>query len=496
MAATSAPLDAAMTLGPATTAPHVGATHAPTLTPAEIVRRFATTAPRYTSYPTAPHFRADFDADAVRQAYATARGPLGLYIHVPFCERRCLYCGCHVEVARDRSLGGAYVDTLLRELDVQTTLTPISADRPLSVVALGGGTPTWLAPADLARLCAGIRARLPDHAGCEWSIEVDPRSLDDAGAEALCELGFTRFSLGVQDLDPGVQRAIGRPQPAARVERIARQLAASAPRDGLNFDLMYGLPQQTVGTMRATVRAAVAMGPTRFAVFGYAHVPWLRPHQRGMERTPLPDDAARLDLMWAAREELIAHGYLPLGLDQYALPSDPLAVAARQGRLGRNFMGYTDRGQAQDSDGKALDVDLLAIGASAIAQVGDAYAANTTDRALWAARVDSGTPAWARAYLRSDDDKRRGAVITALLCDLRVDKAAWTARFADHGQGDFDEAFADELQALAPYFEAGLLRQDASTLAIQGDGWLVARNVAAAFDRFLDGGQARYSRTV
>ncbi len=496
MAATFAPLDAATTFGPATPAPRGPTSPTPSWTPAEIVRRFATTAPRYTSYPTAPHFRQDFDVDAVRRAYAAARGPLGLYVHVPFCERRCLYCGCHVEVARDRGLGSAYVDTLLRELDLQATLTAVSADRPLSVVALGGGTPTWLAPADLARLCAGIRSRLPDHPGCEWSIEVDPRSLDDAGAETLCQLGFTRYSLGVQDLDPAVQRAIGRPQPAAQVERIARMLAASAPRDGLNFDLMYGLPNQTVESIRATVRQAVAMGPTRFAVFGYAHVPWLRPHQRGMERTPLPDDAARLELLWAAREELMGHGYLPLGLDHYALPSDPLALAAKQGRLGRNFMGYTDRGQAKGVDGQALDVDLLAIGASAIAQVGDAFAANTTDRALWAERVRSGAPAWARAHLRSDDDKRRGAVITALLCDLRVDKSAWTARFADQGQGAFDVAFAEELRALGPFFEAGLLRQDTESLAITGHGWLVARNVAAAFDRFLDGAKARYSRTV
>ncbi len=450
---------------------------------AAIVARFATTAPRYTSYPTAPHFRTEFDADAIRGAWATASGPVGLYVHVPFCDKRCLYCGCAVEIARDRALGAGYVNLLLQELDTLAQLTPLGADRPLEVVALGGGTPTWLAPADLRRLLDGIRARLGDGAGAEWSIEVDPRSIDVDEALALAELGFTRLSLGVQDLDAGVQKNIARQQDARHVAAIAEALQrGGGPSGGLNFDLMYGLPGQTEATMRQTVRDAVAMGPSRFAVFGYAHVPWMRKHQVGLERHGLPDDDARLRLMLAARDELAKAGYVPVGLDHYALADDPLTIAAQQGRLGRNFMGYTDR----------ADVDLLAIGASAIGNVGGTYTANLRDRGPWSEAVRGGGPAWERAWLRSADDERRGWVIRQLLCDLAVDKAAWQTRYGSA----FDAEFGAERQALQPFVDAGLVRDDADAIAVIGQGWLVARNVAAAFDRYLGEGAARYSRTV
>lgn len=443
---------------------------------ADVVARFATTAPRYTSYPTAPHFHEDADWAAIRAAFRSGDRPLGVYAHVPFCERRCLYCGCHVQIARDRGLGATYVDDLLAELDVLGGLTDLS--RPLGVVALGGGTPTWLARPDLERLVGGLRARLAPSDDCEWSIEIDPRSVNADEAAFVRDLGFGRVSLGVQDLDADVLAAIGRPQSAAQVAEIAAVFAGMP----LNFDLMYGLPLQTEASIRQTVRQATGLGATRFAVFGYAHVPWMRKHQRGMERHGLPDDQARLRLMLAAREELLAQGFVPVGLDHYALPSDSLAVAAADGRLGRNFMGYSDR----------ADVDLLGIGVSAIGGVGETFTANARDLGAWRAAVRAGEPSWERGLLRTPDDARRGWVIMRLMCDLRVDKAAFAARF----DADFDALFAAERAALEPMRAAGLCFDDDDAVGVSGLGWLVARNVAAAFDRHLGAAGARYSRTV
>lgn len=445
-------------------------------TAAEIIARFATAAPRYTSYPTAPHFHDDVDFTAVAQAWRAASGPLGVYVHVPFCARRCLYCGCHVQIARDRGLGTTYVDDLIRELDVMADTTDFH--RPLRLVALGGGTPTWLAWPDLQRLVTAIRARTAPTTDSEWSIEVDPRSITADDAHRLVALGFNRVSLGVQDLDPQVLEAIGRPQPAEQVAAIAKAFGDVR----LNFDLMIGLPRQTEASVVETVRRAVAMGPSRLSVFGYAHVPWMRAHQRGMERFGLPDDDARLRLTLAARATLIALGYAPIGLDHYARADDPLALALHGGTLGRNFMGYTDHG----------DVDLVGVGVSAIGCVGGAFAANERDLGRWQQRVRAGLPSWERGLLRSDDDTVRGWVIERLMCDLRVDKPTFSARFGR----PFDATFADARVACAPYVEAGLLRDDDDSLAIDGDGWLVARNVAAAFDAYLGLGNARYSRTV
>jgi oxygen-independent coproporphyrinogen-3 oxidase len=444
---------------------------------AAIAARYATTAPRYTSYPTAPHFTAEVDFAALRAAWAGAQGPLGAYLHVPFCERRCLYCGCHVEIARNRGLGAAYVDDLLAELDALADHTDLS--RPLEVVALGGGTPTWLAPADMARLIEGLRARLRPAEGCEWSIEVDPRSLTVEEAKALKSQGFRRFSLGVQDLDPDVLRAVGRAQGPEQVAAIAEALGGEA----LNFDLMVGLPGQTVASMRRTVRQAVALGASRFAVFGYAHVPWMRPHQRGLERgAGLPGQQERLALTLTAREELQALGFLALGIDHYARPDDSLAVAAAAGRLGRNFMGYSDR----------AEVDLLGLGVSAIGAMAGAFAANQRDLGAWRSAARAGTPSWERGLLSGPDDRQRGWVIQRLLCDLRLDKAAFAARFGLA----FDAHYAAERAAIAPLVAEGLAFDDAEALGVRGLGWLVVRNLAAVFDAYLERGGARYSRTI
>ncbi len=452
---------------------------APPTTPAEVIARYARPGPRYTSYPTAPHFRADAseaERAAVAHAWATATAPLALYAHVPYCERRCLYCGCHVQIARDRGLGVRYVDDLIRELDVLAGLTPF--DRPLELLAFGGGTPTWLAPEDFARLVRAIDTRTATARDREWSVEVDPRSVDDAYMALLLELGFNRFSFGVQDLNAEVMQAVGRKQGVAEV-RAATQAVGALP---FNIDLMYGLPHQTLATQAATIAQVLELGPSRLALFGYAHVPWMKKHQLGLERHGLPDDHARLELYLAAREQLLGAGYVAIGIDHFARPDDALAVAQRAGQLHRNFMGYTVRPH----------LDLVATGVSGISQVNGTFTANAKDVPVWRDALDRGQPAWQRMLHTSPEDQLRSAVIMDLMGNFAVDKAAIGARFGV----DFDQHFAEELAQLAPFVADGLVTETEDRVALSELGALVVRNVAMVFDQWLGQSQARYSRTV
>ncbi len=444
-----------------------------------VIERYAGPAPRYTSYPTAPHFRADFSDDDLRNveaAWANATAPLALYSHIPFCEKRCLYCGCHVRISRKRELGAAYVSTVLAELDNLARVTPF--DRPLELLALGGGTPTWLDPTDMRDLIGGIRTRTQSGEDREWSIEVDPRSVDTDYMTLLVELGFNRFSFGVQDLNPEVMKAVGRAQGEEEV-RAAVAAVAGCP---VNIDLMYGLPLQSVETLKQTIDSVLTMEPGRLALFGYAHVPWLKKHQTALERHGLPGDSARLELYLSAREQLLDAGYVAIGIDHFARPDDELAVAAAAGRLHRNFMGYTTRPH----------LDLVATGVSGISQVNGTFTANLREVPPWRKAVESGSSAWERILATSPEDALRSAVIMSLMGQFSVSKAMISR---DHGV-DFDTHFASEREALRPFVDDGLLIDDASELRLTDLGLLIVRNVATVFDQWLGRTPARYSRTV
>jgi oxygen-independent coproporphyrinogen III oxidase len=339
--------------------PHVAAMNP------ELLARYDRPVPRYTSYPAAPHFHAGVGPDTYRGWLARLPddAPLSLYLHIPFCHALCWYCGCHTTIARRYRPVAEYLGLLLAELDLVGTA--LGERRPVSHIHFGGGTPTMLAPADLLALGERLRARFEIRSDAEFAVEIDPRPLTRETVNALVAMGVNRASLGVQDVNPEVQRAINRWQPFIVVERVVDRLR-DAGISGINFDLMYGLPHQTVERVLQSIEAAVQLRPARVALFGYAHVPWMRRHQRLIDESTLPDTMERAAQSEAAADRLATAGYVAIGVDHFALPDDSLALALRQGRLRRNFQGYTtDRAPA-----------LLGFGASAIGSLPQGYVPN------------------------------------------------------------------------------------------------------------------------
>jgi oxygen-independent coproporphyrinogen-3 oxidase len=451
--------------------------------PAELLAKYGTRGPRYTSYPTAPHFTPDVDTAAVARAWRAAHADLSLYMHVPYCQVRCTFCGCHVKITRHRERSTPYVDGLLRELDLASDLVDLS--RPLRQVQLGGGTPNFLLPDEMRRLIEGVRARMRPAADAEWAIECDPRTLEAPYVDMLLDLGMNRFSLGVQDLDPDVMAAVNRDQSLATVAEVVAMLRSRGPVP-LNLDLIHGLPRQTPASWARTLASILELRPTRLAVFGYAHVPWLKPHQRALERAGLPGPELRAELAAAARERFLHAGYVEIGMDHYALPDDELALALRDGTLHRNFMGYTTR----------RGLDLLAIGVSAISRVGSSYAQDEKDVPAWQASLEAGRMPWERGLLLTDDDVLRGEIITELSCNARVDIAA----FERAHDVSFARAFASEIEALRDMERDGLLRLTDTSLEMTEIGRYLVRNACMVFDAWLsrdaEAPGLRYSTTT
>ena len=436
-------------------------------------------APRYTSYPTAPQFEAGVDGAAYGgwlEALAGWDKPASLYLHVPYCRSICSYCGCAAKATRRDEPLIAFAARLRREIALVAGRTG-----PLRVTHLhwGGGTPNVL-PDDLFRaILDDIRARFDLRPGAEHAMEIDPRHLTADTVAALMEGGVTRVSLGVQDFDPKVQQAIGRVQPFEMV-RAAVEGFREAGLSGLNMDLIYGLPRQTLGSIRDTAARAAALGPDRIALFGYAHVPWMRPHQRLMDEAALPDPALRLELAETARETLIVAGYVPVGIDHFARPDDGLAQALAARTLRRNFQGYTtDRAPI-----------LLGFGPTAIGRLPQGYVQNAPDIAGWGRAVAAGALPVVRGRALTSDDRLRGAVIESLLCFFEADLAALARR---HG-APWD-VFAPALKELETLRRQGFVELVAGHLTIVRDGPALARIVASAFDAYL-GSAARHSLAV
>ncbi len=451
--------------------------------PWAIVEKYSTRGPRYTSYPTAPHFSTEYDRDAVERIWREgAAADLSVYVHVPYCHRRCLYCGCHTEVLQECSGDprSDYVDALLAEAAIAQELV---GERGLRQLALGGGTPTILAPDTMDRLLTGLLGRWSAVDGAELSAEVDPRTVQHALLEVLLEHGFNRFSLGVQDLDPDVQAVVGRVQPREMVEELAAWLSDRA--QSVNFDLIQGLPGQTPQSWSRTIDGVVEMAPDRIAVFGYAHVPWMRPHQEALEGHPLPDARDRVEMLGIAWERFIDAGYVAIGFDHFARPDDELAVAMAEGSLHRNFMGYTTR----------RGLDQLGLGVSAISAVGATYAQDCKDHGPWRGHMDAGRMPWERALILDEEDQLRREVILDLSCNLRIDFDRFER---DHGVA-FDRRFGPELEALQPLAADGLLELDDDGIRITPRGRFLVRIPCMAFDTYLGAGAdrpVRYSRTV
>jgi oxygen-independent coproporphyrinogen-3 oxidase len=433
--------------------------------------------PRYTSYPTAVQFAPQVDARSYQGWLAAlpARTTLSIYLHVPFCAELCLYCGCNTTVVRRYDPVAAYVDLLEREIAlVGSALTePI-----VTHIHWGGGTPTMLQPRDFARVMSALRKSFALAPAVEMAIEIDPRTLTRDHVAVLAELGTTRASLGVQDFEERVQRAVRRLQSFEQTARVADWLRGAGI-NAINLDLMYGLPHQTVATVAATARLALRLDPDRMALFGYAHVPWMKRHQKLLPEGALPDDAERFAQNRAAAETFVAGGYRRIGLDHFAKESDAMAQRQREGKLHRNFQGYT-------TDQSPI---LIGFGPSAIGALPGGYVQNAPSMVVYREAIAAGRPAVMRGTALTAEDRLRAAVIERLMCDLRVDLGAiCRAHGADPGH------FASELSAMDALAADGIVVRDGDTLTVPEHARACVRAVCAVFDAYLSAGETRFSR--
>jgi oxygen-independent coproporphyrinogen III oxidase len=436
--------------------------------------------PRYTSYPTAPHFSAHFPESVYRDwlARLDPDEPLSLYLHVPFCRQMCWYCGCNMKLAARYAPVAAYVEDLIAEIDLVAAALP--SRMRVAQLHFGGGTPTALESDDLAAVMARIAERFRISPDTEKAIESDPRTLSDAMIERIGALGFTRASFGVQEFDPKVQAAINRIQPPEMVAHATHALRAAGVR-GINFDLIYGLPHQTTASLCRTIEQCVALRPDRIALFGYAHVPWVAANQRMIPVDTLPSAEERSAQAEAAAARLVTAGYVRVGIDHFALPADALAVAAGNGTLRRNFQGYTaDPARS-----------LIGVGATAIGQTPGGYVQNIAESGAWSRAVKAGRLPVARGHEMTRQDRLRAHVIEQIMCNGRVNLTEAGRTF-----GCPDLWWAGERPALAALEQDGLVSCRKGIVTLKADGWTFARVVAAVFDTYLDSTAARHSVAV
>ncbi|HEY5719264.1 MAG TPA: oxygen-independent coproporphyrinogen III oxidase [Gammaproteobacteria bacterium] len=453
----------------------------------ELIRRYDKSGPRYTSYPTAVQFTEEFDPASYLEAAARGNAeaplrPLSLYFHIPFCDTVCFYCACNKHVTKDRELAQPYLERLQREIALQAAL--FERGRTVTQLHWGGGTPTFISAAQMRTLmqCTRDHFSLAEDDVGEYSVEVDPREAPPETVHLLREIGFNRLSMGVQDFDPRVQRAVNRIQPEA-ITLATLAAARDAGFRSISLDLIYGLPHQTVASFAATLERVVELAPDRLSVFNYAHLPELFKPQRRIDPADLPSPAEKLAILGLTVDRLAAAGYLYIGMDHFAKPDDELAVAQREGTLYRNFQGYSTH----------ADCDLLGLGATSIGSVGNVYAQNRRAIDDYYAALDAGRLALFRGVVLDADDLLRRAVITDLICHFRLDFAAVEAR---HGVR-VEDYFARELEALAPLAEDGLVELHDDRVEVTAAGRFLIRNVCMVFDRYLQGGTTqRFSKVI
>ncbi|HPM55593.1 MAG TPA: oxygen-independent coproporphyrinogen III oxidase [Thermomonas sp.] len=458
---------------------------------AGLLRRYDRPGPRYTSYPTAPQFSADFGEAALREVARASNEdpiprPLSLYVHVPFCFSPCFYCGCNRIITRDLARGRAYLDRLGHEIALVAPL--FDRDREVIQLHFGGGTPNFL---DAAQLCGVVETlrgafRFADSDDRDISVELDPRFCNPADMPVLAAAGFNRTSLGVQDFDPKVQDAVNRIQSVEETRAIVDACRGAGMRS-VNIDLIYGLPGQSLDGFRKTLDTVVAMRPDRLAVYSYAHLPHIFKPQTQIDDALLPDPDTKLALLQAAVEHLTAAGYVYIGMDHFALPDDELAVAQARGGLHRNFMGYTTH----------ADSDLVGLGVSAISHIGGSFSQNPRDLPSWETALDAGRLPVFRGMRMDEDDEIRADLIQSLMCQGEVRVRAFQER---HGIG-FAEYFAADLQRLWPLADDGLVEVGPDAIRATPRGRLLLRNIAMCFDRYLDqtsviDARPRFSRAI
>lgn len=448
----------------------------------DIVRLSAKPVPRYTSYPTAPHFHV-----GIREAEYGAwlenlprNADLSLYMHIPFCDSLCWFCGCHTRITRRYEPVGLYLGGLIREIRMIADRIPAGAS--VWHIHWGGGSPTMLSPEDIRLLGQATRDAFALKPGCEFAVEIDPRGLDQARIDALAEIGLSRVSLGVQDFDPEVQWAINREQSFEETRRVAEAFRAHGV-SSLNIDAIYGLPHQTEARLLATLEKVVSLDPDRIALFGYAHVPWMKKHQEMIPPEALPGIEERFLQAESAARFLSAAGYIRVGIDHFAKPSDALAVATRRGKLQRNFQGYT----VDPADA------LIGFGASAISSLPDGYAQNEPTTGRYLALISEGRLPVARGVALIAEDRLRRAVIEALMCGMEIDERVLA-------RSDAPETAKAEIRAEMDQFhdeaKRGWVIRTRDGLIVTEAGRPFLRLIAARFDAYLAQAQGRHSVAV
>ncbi|MFW6354734.1 MAG: oxygen-independent coproporphyrinogen III oxidase [Verrucomicrobiota bacterium] len=444
-----------------------------------LIEKYDRPGPRYTSYPTALQFKEVDDPAPFLSDCAEPGAPLSLYFHLPFCESLCWFCACAKEITKDTTKADRYLDALGRELELfKPHLGP---ERVVEQIHYGGGSPSFLTPAQLRRACALWRERFRVADDAEVSVEIDPRTLDEAKVEAFRETGFHRASFGVQDVDPAVQEAIHRIQPSAMNRRAIGWLRQAGFRS-LNVDLIYGLPRQSVQSFERTLDEVLDYAPDRFAIFSYAHVPWVAPAQRILERATLPSPREKLAMLERIIERLTGAGYRYIGMDHFAREDDELSRAQRDGTLHRNFQGYSTRAGRE----------IAGFGMSAISQTKGTFRQNEKSLDSYYAALEAGRLPIIRGYELTPEDQLRRATIMEVMCHGRLDYAAMSERLGIH----FSDHFAAELASLAPLEEDGLIERKDGCLEVKAPGWLLLRNVAMHFDAYLQTGERRHAKTI
>ncbi len=445
-----------------------------------LVGKYSAPVPRYTSYPTAPHF----DITIGNREYSAwltdlpGKSKISLYIHIPYCDRLCWFCACHTKHTLKYEPVAVYLEALYREIDaVAARLKP---GVTVSALHFGGGSPTMLTPDDIVNLGAMLKSRFEFADDAEISVEMDPNDMDDARYDALAAIGMTRASLGVQDFDPVVQKTINRIQTFEHTRSVVEAVRARGVHS-VNCDLLYGLPHQTLETLEKTVRQIISLDPDRIALFGYAHVPWMKKHQTMIPEDALPDVNMRFEQARLAAALLRDAGYEPIGIDHFAKPTDSLAIAARKGRMRRNFQGYTD--DAADA--------LIGLGASSIGEFPQGYVQNIAASGEYQRMTEEEGLAAVRGIALSEDDKLRSYVIERVMCEFRLSFADIANRF-----GDCAQAVVAEARQFAASNSDRLVEIEGDEFVLTERGKPFARTVAATFDAYLSNGKGRHSIAV
>nr|WP_239032876.1 oxygen-independent coproporphyrinogen III oxidase [Pseudoalteromonas luteoviolacea] len=446
-----------------------------------LIQKYNISGPRYTSYPTALSLTSGYTQSDLTNAIASsANRALSLYIHIPFCHQLCYYCGCNKIITRHQSKADVYLDHLLQEIAAQA---PLFKDYQIEQLHLGGGTPTFLTAEQMTRLIDALEQHFDFTHTAQRGIEIDPRSLADGMLESLKALGFNRVSFGVQDFNDQVQAAVNRPQQLDEVLTVLHKARALGFKS-INMDMIYGLPHQTPETYQATIEQLIELAPDRISLFNYAHLPDRFAAQRKLKEHDMPTPEQKLAIFKATLERMTQAGYQYIGMDHFAKQDDELAVAQREGQLHRNFQGYTTHGNC----------DLLGLGVSSISQIGNAILQNEKDLKPYYHAVSEQKNAISKGISLHQDDLIRAAVIKQLICHFDLDKTAINAQF----NIDFDDYFAQALQALAPLEADGLVFNDQNAITVTAKGTLFIRIICMCFDAYLQQQikNTRFSRVI